>query len=321
MKTFWKDKPEMVSRLNEINKIIESELSSKQKKMNLILKELTESGGKMVRPGLCVIGGQFGDKEIKNVYHLGAIVEMLHIATLVHDDIIDDSHHRRGQLTTQSKYGKDYAVYTGDFIFTKCFEVLATHYDVHHMKELSRAISRICMGEIEQFDNRYKYHTSVKRYLKIIGAKTSALLAMSLSVGAHEAGCDEKFCKSLAKIGYHLGNAFQMIDDILDYNGNQELVGKTLGNDIRQGYYTLPLIYALREKDKKLEILLNQKEYNDEVVLAIIERVNEIGGVDAARDLAHKYTKKALKEIKALPDGEAKENLIWLVHQLLDRHY
>ncbi|MGL4336539.1 MAG: polyprenyl synthetase family protein [Turicibacter sp.] len=321
MKSFWQQNPDLIIHLEKVDEIINKQLSSKQKKMNVILNDLTQSGGKMVRPGLALIGAQFGTKEIEEIYHLGAVVEMLHIATLVHDDIIDDSNHRRGQLTTQSKYGKDYAVYTGDFIFTRCFEVLATHYDVHHMQELSKTISRICMGEIEQFDNRYQYHTSVKKYLKVIGAKTSALLAMSISTGAYEAGCDEKFCKYLGKIGYHMGNAFQMIDDILDYNGDETVVGKTLGNDIRQGYYTLPLIYALKTKDKQLNDLLNEPVYSDEVVAQIIKRVNELGGVLQARELALKYTKKSLKEIKSLPVGIARQNLEWLVNQLLSRNY
>ena len=236
MKSFWKDQPDIVAHLEQVNHIINQQLTVKQSKMNEILKDLAQSGGKKIRPGLCIIGGEFGDKDIKHLYHLSAVLEMLHMATLVHDDIIDDSVQRRGQLTTQQKYGKDYAVYTGDYIFTKCFEILAEHYELHHMKELSKTVSRVCMGEIDQFDGRFKSHTSVKKYLKVIGAKTSALLAVSLSVGAYESGCDEKFCKKLGKIGLHIGNAFQIIDDILDYVGDASRVGKTLGNDIRQGY-------------------------------------------------------------------------------------
>ena len=288
MKSFWKDQPDIVAHLEQVNHIINQQLTVKQSKMNEILKDLAQSGGKKIRPGLCIIGGEFGDKDIKHLYHLSAVLEMLHMATLVHDDIIDDSVQRRGQLTTQQKYGKDYAVYTGDYIFTKCFEILAEHYELHHMKELSKTVSRVCMGEIDQFDGRFKSHTSVKKYLKVIGAKTSALLAVSLSVGAYESGCDEKFCKKLGKIGLHIGNAFQIIDDILDYVGDASRVGKTLGNDIRQGYYTLPLLYALKHNDDRLNELLASETYTDEVVSRIIERVNELGGVKQAQELAHK---------------------------------
>ena len=169
------------------------------------------------------------------------------------------------------------------------------------MRELSRAVSRVCVGEIDQFDGRFKSNTSVKRYLKIIGAKTSALLATSLAVGAYESGCDEAFCKKLGKIGLHVGNAFQIIDDILDYTGDEARVGKTLGNDLKQGYYTLPLIYALRKNDKQLNDLLALEVYDDEVVQQIIHRVNELGGVDKAQELAKKYTTKSLKAIASLP--------------------
>ena len=313
MKSFWKDQPDIVAHLEQVNHIINQQLTVKQSKMNEILKDLAQSGGKKIRPGLCIIGGEFGDKDIKHLYHLSAVLEMLHMATLVHDDIIDDSVQRRGQLTTQQKYGKDYAVYTGDYIFTKCFEILAEHYELHHMKELSKTVSRVCMGEIDQFDGRFKSHTSVKKYLKVIG--------VSLSVGAYESGCDEKFCKKLGKIGLHIGNAFQIIDDILDYVGDASRVGKTLGNDIRQGYYTLPLLYALKHNDDRLNELLASETYTDEVVSRIIERVNELGGVKQAQELAHKYTVKSLKEIKSLPAGQARDHLEWVTNQLLARQH
>lgn len=321
MKSFWKEQPEIVAHLELVDQIISQQLTVKQPKMNEILKDLAHSGGKKIRPGLCLIGGEFGEKDLSELHHLAAVLEMLHMATLVHDDIIDDSTHRRGQLTTQQKYGKDFAVYTGDYIFTKCFEILAEYYELHHMKELSSAISRVCMGEIEQFDGRYRYQTSIKKYLRVIGAKTSALLAISLSVGAHEAGCDEKFCKKLGKIGLHMGNAFQIIDDILDYVGDETRVGKTLGNDIRQGYYTLPLLYALRRNDAQLNQLLESDVYTDEVVNAIIHRVNELGGVKKAQELAQKYTKKSLKEIASLPEGPGRDHLEWITKQLLLREH
>ncbi len=321
MNSFWQEKPTMIVHLHEVNEVIGKQLTVKQKKMNEILQDLAVSGGKRIRPGLCVIGAGFGTKSLQSIYPLAAVLEMLHLATLVHDDIIDDSTHRRGSLTTQQKYGKDYAVYTGDYIFTKCFEILAENYELHHMKELSKAVSRVCVGEIEQFDGRFKSHTSVKKYLKIVGAKTSALLATSLAVGAYEAGCNEAFCKKLGKIGLHVGNAFQIIDDILDYMGDEARVGKTLGNDLKQGYYTLPLIYALRTNDSELNDLLAAEVYDDESVRRIIRRVNELGGVLKAQQLAQKYTAKSLKEIAALPKCQSRDDLEWLTKQLLVREH
>ena len=189
------------------------------------------------------------------------------------------------------------------------------------MKELSKAVSRVCVGEIEQFDGRFKSHTSVKKYLKIVGAKTSALLATSLAVGAYEAGCDERFCKKLGKIGLHVGNAFQIIDDILDYTGDEARVGKTLGNDLKQGYYTLPLIYALRKNDSVLNRLLAADVYDDETIKRIIVRVNELGGVRQAQLLAEKYTIKSLKEISSLPTCQSRDDLEWITKRLLVREH
>lgn len=321
MNSFWQEKTAMIAHLNEVDQVIGKQLTVKQRKMNGILQDLASSGGKRIRPGLCIIGAGFGSKPIESIYPLAAVLEMLHLATLVHDDIIDDATHRRGALTTQQKYGKDYAVYTGDYIFTKCFEILAENYELHHMKELSKAVSRVCVGEIEQFDGRFKSHTSVKKYLKIVGAKTSALLATSLAVGAYEAGCDERFCKKLGKIGLHVGNAFQIIDDILDYTGDEARVGKTLGNDLKQGYYTLPLIYALRKNDSVLNRLLAADVYDDETIKRIIVRVNELGGVRQAQLLAEKYTIKSLKEISSLPTCQSRDDLEWITKRLLVREH
>ena len=321
MNSFWQEKTAMIAHLNEVDQVIGKQLTVKQRKMNEILQDLASSGGKRIRPGLCIIGAGFGSKPIESIYPLAAVLEILHLATLVHDDIIDDATHRRGALTTQQKYGKDYAVYTGDYIFTKCFEILAENYELHHMKELSKAVSRVCVGEIEQFDGRFKSHTSVKKYLKIVGAKTSALLATSLAVGAYEAGCDERFCKKLGKIGLHVGNAFQIIDDILDYTGDEARVGKTLGNDLKQGYYTLPLIYALRKNDSVLNRLLAADVYDDETIKRIIVRVNELGGVRQAQLLAEKYTIKSLKEISSLPTCQSRDDLEWITKRLLVREH
>ena len=321
MNSFWQEKTAMIAHLNEVDQVIGKQLTVKQRKMNEILQDLASSGGKRIRPGLCIIGAGFGSKPIESIYPLAAVLEMLHLATLVHDDIIDDATHRRGALTTQQKYGKDYAVYTGDYIFTKCFEILAENYELHHMKELSKAVSRVCVGEIEQFDGRFKSHTSVKKYLKIVGAKTSALLATSLAVGAYEAGCDERFCKKLGKIGLHVGNAFQIIDDILDYTGDEARVGKTLGNDLKQGYYTLPLIYALRKNDSVLNRLLAADVYDDETIKRIIVRVDELGGVRQAQSLAEKYTIKSLKEISSLPTCQSRDDLEWITKRLLVREH
>ena len=321
MNSFWQEKTAMIAHLNEVDQVIGKQLTVKQRKMNEILQDLASSGGKRIRPGLCIIGAGFGSKPIESIYPLAAVLEMLHLATLVHDDIIDDATHRRGALTTQQKYGKDYAVYTGDYIFTKCFEILAENYELHHMKELSKAVSRVCVGEIEQFDGRFKSHTSVKKYLKIVGAKTSALLATSLAVGAYEAGCDERFCKKLGKIGLHVGNAFQIIDDILDYTGDEARVGKTLGNDLKQGYHTLPLIYALRKNDSVLNRLLAADVYDDETIKRIIVRVNELGGVRQAQLLAEKYTIKSLKEISSLPTCQSRDDLEWITKRLLVREH
>lgn len=186
---------------------------------------------------------------------------------------------------------------------------------------MSKAISRICIGEIDQFSSRYNKNVSVKKYLKRIGAKTAALFLVSLYTGAEQAGCSRKLTNELGRIGYNIGMAFQIIDDILDFQGDQGVVGKPVGNDLKQGIYTLPLIYALEKNRTDLINLVNKEFYDEEDVKQIIVLTEKYDGINKAKKLALNYTEKAFKGIDNLPDNEAKEILKRVTESLLVRNY
>lgn len=321
MSNYWEKYPEINEDLKSVKNIMYKNVKCSEKRIENALESLISSGGKMLRPAFLVLSARLGKFDSDKIYNLGAVIEMLHMATLIHDDIIDDSPIRRGSETTQAKYGKNYAVFMGDFLFSKCFMMISDKASLKNLKMVSKVIARICIGEIEQFSFKYNKNVSVNNYLKRIAAKTAALFSLSFYIGASESGFDQKFCKNMAKAGYCIGMAFQIIDDILDYNSTEHVVGKPVGNDIKEGIFTLPLIYALQQNDNVLGNLLSKELYSSEDIEKIIDIVNRSGGIERARELALKYTEKAFKHLSYLPESEAKNILIEVASELLVRKY
>lgn len=321
MNNFWNDYPNVQMELEAVSKIIKNNIKTNEKVIENALLELLNSGGKLLRPAFLILSGKFGDYDRDKILPLAAVIEMLHMATLVHDDIIDDSLLRRNNPTTQAKYGKDVAVFMGDYLFSRCFLVLAKNNSMDDMQEIAKVISTICKQEINQFTSRFSEDMSIKKYLKRIGGKTAALFALSLYIGARQSNCDEKLSRQLGRIGYDIGMAFQIVDDILDYTGEEKEVGKPVGNDLKEGLYTLPLIYAFKKDKTRLEGLLSKESITEEKVNEIIKTTIELGGVEKARELATKYTDKTFKRIKELPECESKNILLWVTEKLLKRKY
>ena len=323
MNRFWKEYPHIEQELENVTNIMKANIKSRETQFTKAISPLVDAGGKMLRPAFLLLAGKFGDYQPEKMQNLAATIEMMHTATLVHDDIVDESKLRRGVETIQSKYGKEYAVYIGDFLFCQCFIMLSEYnYSPENLKNISKAISKICMGEIVQYNLRYSKNTSVRKYLKIISGKTAALFAISLYTGANEAGCDEKISKLLGKIGYHIGMAFQIMDDLLDYSGNASKLGKGAQRDLISGYYTLPLLYAMGEdKENKIVDILDKSSLSEEDIKELILLVDEYKGLERARELADKYTKKAFDSINKLPECESKEIIRDITEKLLNRNF
>lgn len=322
MSRFWSDYPVIDKEIEAVRKVIEKNAKCKDKVIENSILELLNSGGKMLRPAFTIIASKFGDYNEERVYALASVVEMFHMATLVHDDIIDEAKYRRGKETIQSKYGKNYAVYIGDFLFCLCFRILATTSSIERGIDVdTQVMSRICMGEIEQLNSKFNKDVSVKNYLKRTSGKTAELFSLSLYIGAAESSCDKKTCRLFWSIGHNIGMAFQIIDDILDYVSTDEQLGKQAGKDLLEGIYTLPMILAMEKNPKAFNKILNEDGYTEEEVQSIINLVEENGGIDGAMKIAEKYSKKAFRDINKLPDNEYKEILLDLATKLLKRSY
>lgn len=321
MNNFWNEYPIVKKDLQAVEDILRDNMKSKEKMIEESLFEMVNTGGKMLRPAFVLLAGRFGKFKPQKLYSIAAVIEMLHMATLIHDDIIDNSEFRRGTKTIQTKYGQSYAVFTGDWLFTKCFMLLSDNTSMEYMKLVSSAISKICQGEMEQFSAHYRIDNTVKHYLKRIATKTAVLFSLSFVIGAKESKCSKKLCNDFARIGYNIGMAFQIIDDILDYIGNENVVGKSLGNDLKHGIFTLPIIYAIKTNDIQLSNILEKKDYNEEDIKNIINKTIELGGLERARSLAAKYTQKAFDGLNELSDCESKRILIKVTETLLVRKY
>lgn len=321
MHIIWNQYPDIKKELVEIINLMDENAKCKDKVIENSIKELVHANGKMIRPAFTIIAAHFGNYQAEKVRALSAVIELFHMATLVHDDVIDDAKLRRGRETIQSKYGKEYAVYIGDYLFCICFKILAQTASLQSIQMDSRAMSRICLGEVEQLNSRFDTEVSVKNYLRRIAGKTAELFSLSLYIGAAESECSTKLAKTFHRIGHNIGMAFQIIDDILDYVGDEKSVGKDQVKDIREGIYNLPLIYALEKRPIDLLTLLEKQTYKEEDLVEVIRLVREHKGIEKAQKLAQKYTEKAFKEIKKLPENEYKNILIEITQMLLERSY
>ncbi|AEB31126.1 heptaprenyl diphosphate synthase component II [Carnobacterium sp. 17-4] len=318
----WAAYPELQSELIQTIELIDSRIHLRNKSIEHALVDMMNTGGKLVRPAYTLLFSTFGeDQDPNRARAFAAAIEVLHMATLIHDDVIDDSPKRRGQQTIQSKYGKDIAVYAGDYLFTVSFKLITDYSNsMKQMQINTKGMEKILMGEIDQMHLRYNQKITIRNYLTQISGKTAQLFALSCYSGALESGQTERFARNCYYIGSHIGMAFQIKDDILDYTQTTDVFGKPVLEDVKQGIYSAPLIYAMRKQNATFKELLEKKEQlTNEETQKIQQLVINTGGLDEAKRLAGKYTDKALKLIGQLPDSSEKEIIRNLTLSLLER--
>ncbi|MDR0511568.1 MAG: polyprenyl synthetase family protein [Treponema sp.] len=319
MFSMWDEISGMAEDLGKVKAIIQSSLDSKNRIINEGLQSLFSGGGKLLRPGMLLVSARFGTLEEKH-YQFAAAIEMLHMATLIHDDVIDDSPVRRGLPSLHSRYGRKDAVLMGDFLLSRCFLLVSEYTSSQDAVTLAKAIAIICQMEIEQNNDRFRSSTSFRHYLRKIMGKSALLFSLACHTGAQQARVSDDVCQRLRRIGYNIGMTFQIIDDILDYSGDEKTVGKTLGNDIRSGLVTLPLLCALRMQGSEiLKEIFSKDFFLQEQSNIILSQVRNLGGDKAALEVAGIYTKRALKDITALPPCDGKDILQSLTRRLLVR--
>lgn len=309
----WDDYPEIGRKMKEVEAVIQKNLKCRSKPFENLLKNLS-SGGKRLRPAFAVLSAGFGkrrdEKTYNKLYCAAAGIEILHLATLVHDDVIDGSCMRRGKPTANSLYGDKVSVYMGDYLLTKAVLLLSSALPGDRLDKVARGLKSICEAEIEQFFSRFDLNISLFKYLKRIGRKTSALFALSCGEGAFLSECDADVQRNLVKFGFYYGLAFQMHDDILNLVGDEAKTGKPRGNDIRDGIITIPFILALRKNRdlvKKAGRIMAGKAIGNEDTEMMIDEIIKSGGIDDTRAWIDRCLKKADTMLDPLPDVPEKQ--------------
>lgn len=317
----WTKHPEISNELLLVDEYIKNNISSRNKLLTEVVDGLVEAGGKRMRPALAILAAKFGNYKRKKLIPTASAIEILHTATLVHDDIIDRAELRRGRVTVSEKYGFDMAVYTGDFLFTKAVMMLSINLPAKKLDIVAKAIKTICEGEVDQFEDRYNIDTGIVTYLKRITRKTAVLFSAACALGADMAGCPEKTIKSLARFGLYYGIAFQIRDDIYDFTSDRNTSGKPVYEDVLKGVVTLPLIHVLRSvkgmKDVIRPIMRKKDKMSQDDILKIVSLVREHGGIEYSVEMLRKYIGRGLDALSALPDTRYKDILKELIESLM----
>ncbi len=327
MRDFWKDEPSIEEKLQQVRSLILTNIDKSNPFIKALLVDRVTKGGKMIRPALVIIGAKLGEKEReKDALRLASSLEMIHIASLVHDDIIDKAKTRRGLPTINSLVGPKQAVLAGDFLLSKALSLLNGKEGDLESSSVANAFSRLCESELNQDADVGNFLISSSTYIRRIAGKTASLFALSSYAGAAVTLADKYQQNLLHRIGYCLGMVFQIKDDILDYTGDAVKLGKEIGQDVRSGIPTYPLIAALKEEAKKGEnrdlfnLVKRKRPLSKRDANKVVDLVISLGGVEKSEALAQKYIDKALTDIKKLNNREVETQLISLYTKLFSRH-
>ncbi|MGH1841413.1 polyprenyl synthetase family protein [Enterococcus gallinarum] len=320
----WQAYPALQNDLSESLQLMEQSLKLKNKAVEQAILAMIHSGGKMLRPAYQLLFSEFGEeKDSQKAVALSAAIEMLHTASLIHDDIVDQADTRRSLPTIRAQFGNDVAVYAGDYLFVCCFKLLADYAgSLKSLQITSRSMETILAGELGQMSKRYDLNVTIEDYLENISGKTAELFALSCFIGAYESGASLRLANQAKTIGQSIGLAFQIMDDILDYSQSESALGKPVLEDVKQGVYSLPLLLALKKERAVLTPLLEKKaEMTDQEAQQVYQIVHNSHSVEEAHQLAARYTKKALQGIKKLPDPgkNTKDYLYQITNQILAR--
>ncbi len=304
-----------------MDQVIAHRLESSVPLIGQVSRYIIAAGGKRLRPALllltCGALGYGGEQR----FNLAAVVEFIHTATLLHDDVVDDSALRRGNATANETFGNPASVLVGDFLYSRSFQMMVDAQNMRVMQVLADATNVIAEGEVMQLMNMHNAELDEAGYLQVIRSKTAKLFEASARVGAILAESTPEIEGVCADYGQALGTAFQVIDDVLDYTGEAAVMGKNLGDDLREGKATLPLIAAMQRGTPEQRQLIKTAIESGNVAMLdqVVEIVRTTGALDVARLAATQEAQRAIAAARLLPSGSHTECLIQLASQLLDR--
>jgi geranylgeranyl pyrophosphate synthase len=289
--------------------------------LGAVLDYLLSGGGKRLRPALVLMVTRFGLPDYEKSIALAAAVEMLHTATLVHDDVVDNSLVRRGNPTLNATWSQGATVLMGDYLFARAANLAAETENVRIISIFSDTLTVICSGELEQIFGRVGRAPTLDEYHRRIYAKTASLFAAGAETGAILGGLPESQVRALRDYGHYLGMAFQIMDDVLDFTGDQASLGKPVANDLRHGIITLPVILFLENQPGHPTIarILAHDTLEDSEIMAVADEIRASGAVDAAVDEAWQFTTRARVALSLLPDNQSHRALLDLAQFVVER--
>ena len=317
--------------MEQVNRLIQTSLHSEVVLINQISQYIINSGGKRLRPILVLLSANAfayndskgSDSTDEHDVTLAAVIEFIHTATLLHDDVVDESALRRGKDTANELWGNAASVLVGDFLYSRAFEMMVGVGSMQVMEILSHSTNTIAEGEVLQLLNCNDASTTEARYIEVIHYKTAKLFESASQLGAVIAQQDEATEQAMAKFGMHLGTAFQLIDDVLDYSASSEDMGKNVGDDLAEGKPTLPLIYAMAHGTEVQAALIREaiEQGGLDQIEAITQAIETTGALDYTRNIAKNEAEQAIAQLDNIPDSEYKEALITLANFSVERSF
>ena len=316
-------KAPIIEEMRKFEPIFKSSMKSKHKLLNIIINYIIRSKGKQLRPMVVFLSAQMQGEINKSTYHAAALIELMHTATLIHDDIVDEAFKRRGLFSINALWKNKVSVLVGDYLLAKGLLLAVDNDEFDLLRIVSLSVKDMSEGELLQIEKSRKLDITEEIYFEIIRKKTAALISSCAAIGARSVGADDKTVEKMRLFGENLGIAFQIKDDIFDYQNNNK-IGKPTGNDLKEQKLTLPVIYALEnstnsEKRKIINIIKNHNKETKKVREVIAFAV-ENNGLEYSTQKMNEYKNKAIEILKEFPDSEAKESLIKLSEFVTERN-
>jgi octaprenyl-diphosphate synthase len=310
--------------MDEVNRIILARMESHVPLIPELASHLIAAGGKRIRPLLTLASAELFGCDNGRQHRLAACVEFIHTATLLHDDVVDDSDQRRGRASANALFGNEAAVLVGDFLFSRSFQLMVEDGSLDVLRILSGASAVIAEGEVMQLSTANDIETTEEQYYQVIRAKTAALFAAACEVGAVVAGRSEAECAALRDYGMALGIGFQISDDVLDYAASEARLGKSLGDDFREGKMTLPVIKAIAkatsaERTFWARVMEGEQDEND--FTEAVGLLKKHKALDTALTEARAHAETGRKALSVLPDSPIRQELLDLITFAVERDY
>lgn len=310
--------------MQAVDQAILAQLNSDVVLINQLGHYIISGGGKRIRPLIAVLAANTVGYKGQEHITCAAFVEFIHTATLLHDDVVDESDMRRGRETANARFGNAASVLVGDFIYTRAFQMMASLRSLDVLQVMSDATNVIAEGEVQQLMNVNDPETTEANYMQVIYSKTARLFEAASQCSAIVSGADQATVIAMRDYGRYLGTAFQLVDDILDYSANAEQLGKNIGDDLAEGKPTLPLLHAMRSGNRQQAALIRKaieqggkREALDEILAIMAEHKS----LDYTMERAKQEAQKAVDAIAILPESEYKQALISLAYLSVDRSY